>query len=161
MASLLDGLRIAVVEILRPGTRQQLGEREVLRQMYEASNTRATLPNTWYRLHNHAGDCVGFSFVCNCHTEYQLLSAFEWMRDYKCKACGAKFDLLKHTGIKTADGEIKTRPEEWERLFARLPIRPRLAGGPPRPRAFDTWSRNNSDEVQWDGAKPVVPEGWS
>jgi len=159
MASLLDGLRNAVIEILRPGTRQQFGEHETLRQLYESSNAQAILPNTWYRLHNPKGDCVGFSYVCNCKTEYQLLSAFEWMRDYKCRACGAKLDLLKHVGIKNADGEIKPRPEDWERMFAKLTIRPRLAGKA-HPRVFDTWANDSSETVTWAGTQPAVPAGW-
>jgi hypothetical protein len=150
MASLLDGLKNAVIEMLRPGTQQQLGERESLRQLYDATSAGAVLPNTWYRLHNQNGGCVGFSYSCNCRMEYQLLSAFEWMRDYKCSQCGAKFDLLKYAGIKNADGEFVRKPEEWEALLAKLPIRPRLAGRQEQ-RVFDTWSESKSDAVAWGG----------
>jgi hypothetical protein len=155
--SLLDGLKTAVIEILRPGTRQQLGEGAVLKQMYEASNAQAILPNSWYRLHNEAGACVGFSYVCNCKTEHQLFSAFEWMRPYACPACAAKFDLLKHVGIKNVDGDFTKKPEEWEALLAKLPVRPRLAGK--QQQSFvDTWSNDNGDVV-WDGAPPSAV-GW-
>jgi hypothetical protein len=152
--SLLDGLKNAVIEALRPGTQQQLGERQALRQLYEANNDGAVLPNSWYRLHNQSGNCVGFSFSCNCRLEYQLLSAFEWMRDYKCGQCSAKFDLLKHVGIKNADGEFTRKPEEWEALLAKLPVRPRLAGAPQQ-RVFDTWATGKGDEVAYELADPA------
>jgi hypothetical protein len=149
MASILDGLKEAVIEVIRPGTRQALGERAALKQMYTASNTNMT-PNTWYRLHNSAGACVGFSYSCNCMVEYQLLSAFEWMRDYSCGQCKAKFDLLRHAGIKDAKGEFKVKPEEWESLLAALPVRPRLAGVPERPRVIDTWENSRAGEAEYE-----------
>ena len=156
--SLLDGLKKAVIEVLRPGTRQQLGEANVLKQMYENSNAQAILPNTWYRLHNEAGACVGFSYVCNCRTEHQLYSAFEWMRDYQCPACGARFDLLKHAGIKNVDGDYVKKPEEWESLLAKLPVRPRLAGKQPSP-FVDTWAGDDGGVI-WEGSTPSSPLGW-
>jgi hypothetical protein len=146
--SVFDGLRNAVVEILRPGTRQQLGERAVLQEMYASTNAQAILPNTWYRLHNQAGNCAGFSFVCNCRHEYQLLSAYEWLRDYKCKVCGAKFDLLKHVGATR-----ETPAGELENYLAKLPIRPRLAGGPAQPNFIDTWG-GKDDEVGYEMSDP-------
>lgn len=152
--SLLDGLKEAIVEVLRPGTRQALGEREALRQMYSHSNAQNILPNTWYRLYNQAGACVGFAFVCPCMVERQLLSAFEWMRDYTCPQCKAKFDLLRHVGIKSADGEFKVKPEDWEKLLAKLPVRPRLAGGPARPPFIDTWDSTSNYETGYEMCDP-------
>jgi len=160
MASILEGLRTLIIERLRPGTREALGEREVLRQMYSAENAGRIQPNSWYRLHNENGDCVGFSYVCNCNVERQMLSAFEWMRDYACPQCKAKFDLLRFVGIKAASGEFTKKPEEWEKLLATLPIRPRLAGKP-QPRAIDTWSASGDGEVIWAGSKPHTVDGWS
>jgi hypothetical protein len=160
MASLLDGFKNAIIEALRPGTREALGEREVLRQMYSAENAGRIQPNAWYRLHNQNGDCVGFSFVCNCNVERQMLSAFEWMRDYSCPQCGAKFDLLRSVGIKAANGEFTKKPEEWEKLLATLPIRPRMQGKP-TPKAVDTWESSGSGEVEWTGSKPYSVEGWN
>jgi hypothetical protein len=142
--SLLDGLKEAIVEVLRPGTRQALGERDALKQLYDSSNAKNILPNSWYRLYNQAGSCVGFSFVCNCGVERQLISAYEWHRDYVCPQCKVKLDLLRFVGIKNADGEIKARPEEWETLLSKLPVRPRLAGGPPRTPFIDTWDNSDS-----------------
>lgn len=159
MASLLDGLKEAIIEAIRPGTRQELNEGEVLRQMYSAENANNIRQNQWYRLHNQNGDCVGFSFVCTCMGEYQLLSAFEWMRDYKCQRCGSKFDLLRFVGIKAANGEFTKKPEEWEKFLAKLPIRPRLAGKQ-QPRFVDTWGAETAETVQWAGTKPYAPEGW-
>ena len=142
--SLLDGLKEAIVEVLRPGTRQQLGERDALKQMYQNSNAQNILPGQWYRLYSPSGSCVGFSYCCPCMREWQLLSAFEWHRDYTCPQCKSKFDLLKHVGIKNADGDFKVKPEEWEQLLSKLPVRPRLAGGPPRTPFIDTWDNSDS-----------------
>lgn len=157
--SLIGGLKSAIVEALRPGTRQALGENAALRQMYEAGNAGAVLPNTWYRLHNQVGSCVGFSYSCNCRMEYQLVSAFEWMRDYKCNLCGAKFDLLKHAGIKNEAGEFVRKPEEWEHLLSKLPVRPRLAGKA-TPSFVDTWADDGAVEVNWGGKDPHDNVGW-
>lgn len=156
--SFLDAVKITIVEFIRPGTAQQLGENNVLKQMYQNSNAGAIQPNTWYRLHNQTGSCVGFSYSCNCRQEYQMLSAFEWLRDYACQQCGCKFDLLKHVGIKNEKDEFKIKPEEWESFLAKLPVRPRLAGVPEKPRAVDTWSASD-ETVEWVGTAPGQA-GW-
>jgi hypothetical protein len=142
--SLLDGLKEAIVEVLRPGTRQQLGERDALKQMYQNSNAQNILPDQWYRLYSQSGACVGFSYCCPCMREWQFISAFEWQRDYVCPQCKSKFDLLRFVGIKNSDGTFKVDPAEWETLLAKLPVRPRLAGGPPRTPFIDTWDNSDS-----------------
>jgi hypothetical protein len=150
MANLLDGLKETIVELLNPGARQERGELEALRQMYDPSNAAGGMPpNKWFRLYNPAGTCVGFSYVCACGQEWQMLSAFEWMRDYSCPQCKSKFDLLKSVGIRNDKGELASQ-DKWEALLCKLPVRPRLAGTAPAPRVLDTWA-NNSGDVTYGG----------
>jgi len=155
---LLQGLKESIVELLQPGTRQTLGEARALREMYDARNTNM-LPNTLYRVHNHErGNFAGFSFVCNCGVEYQLLNITDWTREYECKACGAKFCAYRMLGIIDADGNYLMKQSEIEARIAKLPMRPRLSGRP-APSPFIEIG-NDEASVEWDGPRPSVPAGW-
>jgi hypothetical protein len=149
----LEDVKERVIDWLRPGTRQALGEHEAMKQLYSNSNAQNIIPGQWYSLLNQNGDRVGFSYVCNCGREHQLINAFEWLRMYTCGACRARFDLLKSAGIKGHDGECK-KPEEWEAFLRKLPIRPRLAGGPPRQPFIDTWGASGDCETRYELSDP-------
>ncbi len=138
MASLFETLKKAAVAVFDPKRHEETGELEYLRQVYLQQNDNIR-PRQWYRIVSESGNCVGFSYVCSCHAEHQLISAFEWMRDYHCQVCKDKFDLLKFVGI-TKD----VPPAKWEQFFSKLPIRPRLTGLQ-RPRAIDTWENVSGD----------------
>lgn len=140
MANIFEGLRKAALSLLGASS----SEEETLRHLYSGQGGFAK--NQWYRLYNAAGTCVGFSYVCKCGTEYQLLNALEWYRDYKC-GCGGKFELLRFVGL-TPDSPIKSQ----NAAFAKLPIRPRAAGAPPKPRSIDIWEQSGSGDVQWTGS---------
>jgi DNA-directed RNA polymerase subunit RPC12/RpoP len=146
MGSLLDGVKNAIVNILDPNHSQNSGELFALRQMYDNVAGQGNMrPRQWYRLHTHSGSCCGFSYVCSgCAREYQLLSAFEWTRDYECSTCHDKFDLYKFAGV--TEGKFKVAAKDVESLLATLPVRPRLAGVAPKPRVIDMW------EMGWDGS---------
>ncbi len=158
MASLLDGIREALVEVLKPGTQQEAGELSALRQIYDPLNAGGgLLPNRWYRLHNTNGNCTGFSFVCNCGQEWRLLSAFEWAREYACPQCHAKFDLYKFVGVTDAEGKFKVGPREVEAQLTKLPVRPGVTGRPNK-NVMDTWD-DGSEPTAWEGKAPLGSDG--
>lgn len=150
---IIDGLRNAAANVIAPN-RHMSGEQEYLKNVYldvdGASNPRC---RSWSRIHSENGNCVGFSYVCSCGREFQLLSAFEWLRNYSCELCRDRFELLKAVGITQ-----ETPISKWESLLRTLPVRPRLDRAP-RPHMRDTWS-NNSGEVTWEGEKPAMGVGY-
>lgn len=156
--SLLGGLRNVLVEALRPGTRQESGELAALREMYDHRNTGNPRPNQWYRVHSQAGLCVGYSYTCNCHQEFQLLSHLEYARDYECSLCHGKFNLFKDHKICDAEGNFKVRLPDIDKILLKLPIRPRLAGKPSAPPFIMVGDEDY--KIQWDGPTPAVPDGW-
>jgi hypothetical protein len=145
---ILDGLKQTVVNALDP-RRQMSGEQEYLKNVYlnvdGANNPRC---RSWSRIHAENGNCVGFSYVCSCGREFQLLSAFEWLRTYECPLCKDRFDLLRAVGITQ-----ETPIAKWESMLHTLPVRPRL-NQQPQPRMHDTWS-GNAGEVKWEGPEPA------
>ncbi len=141
---ILDNLRTTAVTLLDPHYHENIAEAQAIKMAH--SSQGGILANQWYRLYNANGNCVGFSFSCACRQEFQMLHALEWFRDYQCPQCKMKFELLKAVGL-TADSPIK----ELESALAKLPIRPRAAGTPPRPRVIDTWAADQSDPVEYTG----------
>ena len=98
------------------------------------------IKNQWYRLVTTQGKVVGFSFACKCGIEYKLLSAFEWLRDYKCPTCKEAFDILKSVGLRESSPISDLVP-----ALAKLPSRPHVAGeSVQQPRFMDTW--NGADD---------------
>ncbi len=136
MTSLLDSFKQSIIRALDPQHNRKETELSYLRQVY--NNAPGIKRNQWYRIATEVGNLVGFSFSCACGQEYQLLSINDWLRDYHCPQCKTEFDLLKTVGITS---EIS--PTRWPEFFAKLPVRPRLAGIK-QPRVIDTWS--SSDE---------------
>jgi|SRR5579859_181397 len=143
--SIFTTIKNVAVALLDPKRYDERGELAYLREVYynQQGNVR---PRQWYRLYSESGSCVGFSYICSCSTEYQLLSAFEWLRNYKCSACKDEFELLKFAGI-TKD----TPASKWESFLVKLPIRPRLAGKQ-QPRCLDTWAQSGDGEARYEQA---------
>ena len=152
----LDKVKTNIVEFLRPGTQNESGELATLRQLYDNTNAGGLRPNAWYQLVNGAsGKLVGFSYVCNCMREFQLVHPHEWARDYSCPQCRCTFNLYKQKGITDAEGNFKVSASEIERILAGLPIRPRLDGNR-APSFVDTWAERGDGEV---GYEPYTPSG--
>jgi hypothetical protein len=150
---ILDGLKQAVVNALDP-RRHESGEQEYVRNVYlnvdGNNNPRA---RSWSRIHSENGNCVGFSYTCSCGREFQLLSAFEWLRNYECPLCKDRFDLLRAVGITQ-----ETPIGKWEAMLRTLPVRPRL-DRQSAPRVHDTWG-DSSGEAKWEGPKPASVVGY-
>jgi hypothetical protein len=149
---LLDRIKTTITGALAAPANESR-ELSYLRQIYQQQG--GVQRNSFYRILNQSGDNVGFSFVCNCGTEYQLLHVADWLRQNTCPTCKTQFDLLKACGITT-----ETPTAQWPQFFAKLPARPRLSGSKPRSPYIDTWGNDNADTVQWGGSKPSLPEGW-
>jgi hypothetical protein len=153
----LDRIKNNVVEFLRPGTRQESGELKALREMYDNPAQGSLRPSTWYQIVSAtSGKLVGYSYVCNDSREYQLTHPNEWVRDYECPACRAKFNLYKQAGIIDAEGNFKVPAGEIERILSKLPVRPRL-DGTRTPSVIDTWGGNDGDS--WQGKAPLGSDG--
>jgi hypothetical protein len=151
---LLAGLKKTIDEVFQLGTQQSMGEAAALRALYEQKNPDAMLPNTLYRVHGgDRGNFVGFAYVCNCSTEYQLLSMTDWTREYECNACHSKFCAYRILGVVDAEGAYLMKQHEIESAIAKLRIRPRLAGKPASPPFIDTWGKDDSSEGSWGGDK--------
>jgi hypothetical protein len=102
-----------------PGHRQSQ-EAFVMREMYGGRGGNL-VPHQWYRLLSEQGNCRGFSYVCTCGREHQMVDFFEAFRDYECPPCHDKFNLLKFVGIDPA----KTPANQWKSICdAKLPARP-------------------------------------
>jgi hypothetical protein len=150
----LDRVKDNFIEFLRPGTQQESGELKALRQLYDnpmAGNLRA---NQWYQLVNTSGILLGYSYVCNDLCEFQLPHPNEWLRDYECPQCRAKFNLYKQAGIIDAEGNFKVSAGEIERILSKLPVRPRMDGSR-TPNFIDTWKDDSADV----GYEAHIPAG--
>ena len=151
---LLDKVRVTISEALNPQRAGESKELAYLRQIYGSQNG-GVQRNQWYRILGPSGDHVGFEFCCACGTSYQLLHINDWLgRQHQCPTCKTQFDLLKACGISN-----DVTPAQWPAAFAKLPVRPRLAGARPRPNAVSTWDDSEKEVVQWAGGKPDN-QGW-
>lgn len=101
--------------------------------------------NQWYRLFNEAGCHVGFSWICSCGIEYQLLSIEQWQaRDHNCPTCKRPFSLFKALGITQETPHSKLADK-----YASLPVRSRTTGKK-APRFLDTWDSSKAGEVEYE-----------
>ena len=152
----LDRVKDNIIEFLRPGSVQESGELKALRQLYDNPAQGNLLPNRWYQLVNTNGKLLGYSYVCNDLCEYQLPHPNEWLRDYECPQCRARFNLYKQMGICDAEGNFKVPAAEIERILSKLPIRPRLDARTPS--VIDTWA-GRDDSGDWSAKAPNGSDG--
>jgi len=134
--SLIDKARNIAVGLLDPNYHEKTTEADEIRTRHAAQG--GVLKNQWYRLSRPDGKVVGFSYSCKCGTEYKLFSAFEWLRDYRCTSCGARFDLLGSVGLSASSPIADLVP-----ALANLPARPHVAGPDTRQRFVDTWAQSD------------------
>jgi|HubBroStandDraft_5_1064220.scaffolds.fasta_scaffold17762_3 hypothetical protein len=136
--------------IFDPEVRRNQSEAEEARARFKAQEEQhpGMRPSQWYRLSNAGNNIVGLSFVCNCRKEVQFLNLFQWLVEYECPQCRVKYELLKAVGL-TPDSPIKA----LSKAIATLPVRPRAAGEPPRPKFLDTWA-SSDDGVGYERHDP-------
>ena len=129
------GLIGKVASVLDRDFREKNTEAEAIRKRH--AEQVGILRDQWYRLTRPDGKVVGFSYSCKCGTEWKLLSAFEWLRDYKCSSCGAVFELLRAVKLSGSSPIDELVP-----ALAKLPARPHVAGPDTRQRFVETWAQN-------------------
>jgi hypothetical protein len=122
-------------------------------EMYRKEAALASPKNQWYRLLNPNGDHVGFSWLCSCGVEYQMVAITDWFgREYNCTACSRPLSLFKACGITQ-----QSTPATCLEKFAQLPVRGRRTGKPDSPKFLDTWSGETNDSGS--GPAGAVPAG--
>jgi len=155
----LEKVRTQLADIIRP---RQSGEGQVVDQLYNNPEGRNLRPRTWYQIASAtSGKLLGYSYVCACVRESQLVYPNEWTRDYECAQCHDHFNLYKFAQIVDAAGKFKVSASEIEGILSKLPVRPRLDGSR-TPSVIDTWSEAGDGSVGWEGAPPPseMKGGW-
>ena len=150
MANIFQKAKSVLVAALDSDRSAEKTELVYLRELYADQNGGPPRRNQFYQIISQSGNVVGYSWVCACGTEYQMLSVNDWLgKDHVCPTCKTDFDLFRAAGITAEDGDQQKREK-----LAKLPVRPRNADIKKSP-FHDTW--NDGDEtVQWAGSKPVT-----
>ena len=152
--SIFSVVKTGINAILNTQSHQDSQELRYLRELHERQT--GTTPKTWYRVVNPLNELVGFCYVCNCGTSYELLNVGDWLGKKNTCGCGHEFDLFKSLGI-PAGTEVSDHPK----FFAKLALTPRLTQTkPPTPCGAQIGYWGDNDPTQgasdWGGDKAAA-----
>jgi hypothetical protein len=142
--SVMDKVRNIAMTVLDPHFHDKDVELRYLRELNESKATPSAKPRTAYRIFDQFGEWRGYSYCCECGTEYEFHSPEDVYTTHKC-GCGHDFNILKAAGVPS-----QCPPQKVIEYLTKLAIRPRIGGAPRRPNVMDIWPKD--DGIQYTGS---------